>query len=66
MRSNLWTTAELSLMYDHVLDPHYLDRLAPRLPGRTRVTIQNRMSRLRAEAGIVIRAAEYGLEQRYG
>lgn len=65
-RSNLWTTAELALLYARVHDPDCINELVPLLPGRTRVTIRNRMSQLRKEAGINIRASEFGLERRYG
>lgn len=49
-RHDLWTDDELSILYAHFNDRDYLSKLPALLPHRTRGTIQNRMSRLRAEA----------------
>lgn len=62
MREDAWTDYELQLLYDYVNDELYLKKVADLLPNRTLGTIKNRMARLRAEAGIRIKASSYGLE----
>lgn len=52
MNGEPWTEAELQIIYDHVNDPDYLFWVRRLLPDRTTAAIQNRMSRLRREAGI--------------
>lgn len=63
-RIDAWTSAELQVLYDHVMDPNYFPKVAAKLPGRTPTTIRNRMARLRDEARIDIKAVEWGLERR--
>lgn len=64
VRHDEWKEWELQVLYDLYNVPEYLERAAAMLPGRTRITIMNRMSRLRKEAGYNTRAAQFGLEPR--
>lgn len=52
-RHDAWSDWELSVLYEFVNDEDWLDEACRLLLGRTRNAIQQKMSALRREAGIV-------------
>lgn len=63
-RIDAWSDSELQKLYDYVNDPAYFEKVRGWLPNRSVAAIRQRMAKLRVEAGIDIRACEWGLETR--
>jgi hypothetical protein len=52
MASRAWSDAELHVLEQHVHDDNWLDAVAERIPDRSLLAIEVRMSRVRSVAGI--------------